>query len=314
MVELLWAITGVSVTLCLVLAAVAGRLWLRLKPIKRMIPNRDWVTAALRASEARFRAMNEASPLGIFVTEPDGDCAYTNATYQNIVGYSFDELLGTGWVNAVHPEDRDRVFQEWYQATLEKPFHFETVYRNMHPDGRTIWLSVKAAEMKDDDHEYGYVGSIEDITLLKHAQIELENSERKYRHLVENSDDIIFSLDEKGNFLTVSQALRTHLGRKPDEHLKTSILDLVYAPEGEDPYTRYGVLAEHLKEVWEKAGVAEFTIDLATRSNEPYELKVRLERIDLDGTAVVYGKASRITQDVLLKHCRNEKQTYEMIS
>ena len=50
---------------------------------------------ALTLSEARFRAMSDASPLGIFVSDIDGECIYTNAAYHKISGLNLEQTLGT---------------------------------------------------------------------------------------------------------------------------------------------------------------------------------------------------------------------------
>ena len=63
-------------------------------------------TSALHASEERFRAMCDASPLGIFLTDESGDCLYLNPAGQRIVGRSHEETLGQGWMNTLHPDDR----------------------------------------------------------------------------------------------------------------------------------------------------------------------------------------------------------------
>lgn len=52
---------------------------------------------ALTLSEARFRAMSDASPLGIFVSDIHGECIYTNEAYHTISGLSLEETLGTSW-------------------------------------------------------------------------------------------------------------------------------------------------------------------------------------------------------------------------
>ena len=67
---------------------------------------------ALHNSEARFRAMSDASPLGIFVSDAEGGCIYTNAAYQRISGLSFEQTLGTSWSMAIHPDDRKRVLAD----------------------------------------------------------------------------------------------------------------------------------------------------------------------------------------------------------
>ena len=85
-------------------------------------------------SEARFRATSDASPLGIFVTSPDGDCLYTNTAYQHITGLDLEATLGQGWVNAIHPDDRDRVFMAWY-ATAQNDLPYDVEMRYQQPDG-----------------------------------------------------------------------------------------------------------------------------------------------------------------------------------
>ena len=74
---------------------------------------------ALKNSEAHFRAMSDAFPLGVFVSDSQGDCVYTNAAYQKISGLMFEQALGMNWGRAIHPEDRQRVLTEWRQATTD---------------------------------------------------------------------------------------------------------------------------------------------------------------------------------------------------
>src|SRR4051794_5423428 len=78
------------------------------------------IEEALRASEARFRAMADSSPLGVYLTNPTGDCLYTNRVYQRISGLTQQEALGSGWSRAIHPEDRERVFGTWYDAATRR--------------------------------------------------------------------------------------------------------------------------------------------------------------------------------------------------
>jgi PAS domain S-box-containing protein len=142
--------------------------------------------AALRASEARFRAMAESSPLGIFVTDASGDCLYTNPAYRRISGLSEAGALGTGWSEAIHPEDRERVFEEWYDSAQRRvPFRSE--HRFAHPDNRVVSTRVNAAEILDGDRLVGYVGLVEDITLQAAAELALKESEERYRAFIEQT-------------------------------------------------------------------------------------------------------------------------------
>ena len=127
---------------------------------------------ALRKAEARFRAMSDASPLGIFVSDTLGNCIYTNSAYQNISGFTFEEALGTKWSRAIHRQDRKRVFNEWLAAAhSHKPF--QTEFRFLRGDQSVVWARVNAAAMREGNKLHGYVQTIEDITQQKSVESEL---------------------------------------------------------------------------------------------------------------------------------------------
>jgi PAS domain S-box-containing protein len=153
--------------------------------ISRDISERRIQELALRESEARFRAMNEASPLGIFLTDAEGNCVYTNANYQRISDLTFQEALGAGWGKAVYLEDRDDVFKGWYEAAQNSsPYTAE--HRYQHKDGTIVWASVKAAAIYDGETLLGYVGTVEDITERIRAQDEIHRQQELYRILAGN--------------------------------------------------------------------------------------------------------------------------------
>jgi len=93
---------------------------------------------ALHNSEARFRAMSDASPLGIFVSDAAGNCIYTNEAYQQISGLSMEQTLGTRWCVAIHPDDRERVLADWH-ATAQSTASFRTEFRFQRQDGSVVW-------------------------------------------------------------------------------------------------------------------------------------------------------------------------------
>jgi two-component system, cell cycle sensor histidine kinase and response regulator CckA len=150
--------------------------------------------AALRASEARFRAMAQSSPLGIFITEPAGDCVYTNPAYQRISGLTLEQALGTGWSRAIHPDDRERVFLEWYDAA-ERRIPFRSEHRFLHAEGQVVWTRVNAAEISDGERLAGYVGLVEDITGHARAEEALRQSEERYRAFIEQTAEGVWRFE-----------------------------------------------------------------------------------------------------------------------
>jgi len=132
--------------------------------------------AALRRSEARFRAMSDASPLGIFVSDCEGVCVYTNTAYQKIVGLDFDHTLGSDWQLAVHPEDRQRTQAEWRDAAVG-PTPYQSEVRFLLADGRIVWVRLNAAAMNDGAGLLGQVLTVEDISERKAADLVLRMAE-----------------------------------------------------------------------------------------------------------------------------------------
>ncbi len=150
---------------------------------------------ALRASEARFRAMSDASPLGIFVSDLHGDCVYTNAAYHRISGLSFDETLGTKWSMAIHPEDRVRVLDEWRDAVSSRT-PFQSEFRFLQSGARIVWARVNSAAMSGDRAVGGRVKTIEDISERKASEFALRGMEEA---LFEEKERAQVTLDSIGD-------------------------------------------------------------------------------------------------------------------
>jgi diguanylate cyclase (GGDEF)-like protein/PAS domain S-box-containing protein len=142
----------------------------------RYIIERKAIRDALRTSEARFRAMSDASPLGIFVSDAEGSCVYTNAAYQKISGLTFEQTLGTNWSTAIHPDDRLRVLGEWRDAARGLA-PFQTEFRFLREDGSVVWTRVNSADMGEGMEPLGRVKTVEDITERKSAEFVLQAAE-----------------------------------------------------------------------------------------------------------------------------------------
>ncbi|TAF07646.1 MAG: PAS domain S-box protein [Nostocales cyanobacterium] len=144
------------------------------KQLRLELAERKRTEQSLRQSEKRYITLAEASPVGIFRTDAQGNCIYVNDRWCQIAGLSFEQAMGIGWINAVHPEDREKVEQEWSAtAQANPPFCLE--YRFQRLDGIITWVFGQAlAEWGEDEKISGYNGTITDITERKQAQAELQ--------------------------------------------------------------------------------------------------------------------------------------------
>ncbi|MGE0685774.1 MAG: PAS domain S-box protein [Dehalococcoidia bacterium] len=127
--------------------------------------------AAVRQSEERFRTLTTTAPVGIIVTDRSGNCLFVNEHWLHLTGLTnAEEALGRGWVKTLHPEDRDRIIQEWSTYAAKGGSH-SSEYRHLRPNGVVVWAKGAATELSGSDGELtGYIGTITDITALKHAE------------------------------------------------------------------------------------------------------------------------------------------------
>jgi diguanylate cyclase (GGDEF)-like protein/PAS domain S-box-containing protein len=180
---------------------------------------------ALNQSEARFRAISDASPLGIFVSDAQGGCIFTNAAYQSISGLDFEQTLGTRWTNAIHPEDRQRVLAEWRTAVAcNSPFQAE--FRFLQRDSSIVWTRVNSAAMYGGLEPYGYIQTVEDITERKSAELLLREAEERLFEEKERAQvtlnsigDAVLVTDPSGNITYLNPMAESMTGWSCEESL-----------------------------------------------------------------------------------------------
>ena len=183
------------------------------------ISTRVIAESQLRDSEVRFRTLCRDAPMGIFLTDVGGSCHYINDIGARICGQSPEAIYGDGWVRTVHPDDRRRMVETWKQA-IGKQEQIEIETRFRHPDGKITWAQVRAnPHLNDQGQPIGYVGSIVDVTDRKQTHEALEQSEQRYRTLVENVPEAIMVVDkETGHFVEWNDAtLRLFRNRRQND-------------------------------------------------------------------------------------------------
>ncbi|GEM_PF-2806328 len=214
----------------------------------------------LRVSEERFRAMSDAAPLGIFVTDPDYGCQYVNARWEAMAGITAGEARGTGWSASVHPEDRERVTAEW-QANVRSGAPFDMCFRFRHRDGAVRWAHLRAAEFRaDDGARLGYVGAIEDVTEMRRIEGERADRERELRETLDLIPQIAWYSDPNSVFGYFNKRYFEYVGVALDTPLAELDVEATIHPEDLP-----AVLV-----LWDQLG----------QRTEPFEYEARLRRFD----------------------------------
>ena len=117
----------------------------------------------LRESETRFRVICDESPVGIFLTDEEGRCVYSNVVTCSLTGRPEEQLVGHGWVQSIHPDDRERMVPEW-RAAHAAGRGFENECRFQRPDGGVVCVRIRATPVWDGETLRGHVGLCEDVT------------------------------------------------------------------------------------------------------------------------------------------------------
>jgi PAS domain S-box-containing protein len=127
--------------------------------------------AADHSAGELVRMLAQIAPVGIVQTDADGMCVFANDRWCALTGTTVSEALGTGWSDALHPDDVERVTEEWLRAA-EHGAELRTDCR-LRSDGGEIWVHVAATTLPGPDGDpVGYVAAIMNISDRKRAEAE----------------------------------------------------------------------------------------------------------------------------------------------
>jgi PAS domain S-box-containing protein len=199
----------------------------------RSIANR---TAALELSEQNFRQIFQEAPIGMAVMGLDEKFLQANAKLCQMVNYSEDELRSRTPLDITYAEDvavsRD------IKAMLEGGMHNRVEKRYVRKDGQVVWAARTGCVIRDESgNPRHFLIMIEDISKRKHAEEslrertrQLESAVTENQSIMDNSLDVICTIDEEGRFLTVNAACEQLWGYTRAELIGRKYIDLV-APD-----------------------------------------------------------------------------------
>jgi len=173
--------------------------------------------AQLADSEARLQTIIDMVPSFLWTSLPDGSKEYLNKRWYDYTGLSLEEGEGWGWKVVVHPEDLDRLVQEWL-AILDarKPGELETRIRRY--DGVYRWFLIRVVPLLDEQgNVVKWFGSNTDIEDRKQAEEKLRRDEIELRQITDAIPHNIVVMEPDGTRLYANRAFLEYTGIKPED-------------------------------------------------------------------------------------------------
>lgn len=202
----------------LLLLAMLWSLW---NTRTRAVGIADRMTREVRRREAEWQAISDASPLGIFRADEKGALVYANPRFEALSGLPVENLMGKGWLSAVHPDDRNAAAMVWETAIARQSPEISATYRLRHSGGAELWVSFMAAVIREDDRFAGYVGVAEDVTERRQYTEMLVKSRERLGMALEGSNLALFDWDIRSGEVRLSEQWNLMMGGDKVETVTT---------------------------------------------------------------------------------------------
>ena len=172
------------------------------------ITERKRAQEELRRSEARYRALTENAFDLVCELDREGRFSYVSPNFKDVLGYEPSELVGQVAFDLIHPDDQAHAAEDFASAMAE-PVSGTITFRFRRGDGAWCWLESSANVFLDDAGESRAVIVTRDIGERMAMDAALRDSEERFRDLVENANDIVYTHDFQGTFTSVNQVSST---------------------------------------------------------------------------------------------------------
>ena len=163
--------------------------------VARDISDRKHAETALQESEERYRCLIEATSQIVWDTKAEGEFVTEQTGWSAFTGQTYDELKGWGWLNAIHPDDREHTARMWSDALANRTL-YQVEHRLLRHDGEYRYMSVRGMPVLNADGSVRqWVGTHSDITESKITEQEMQQQKEFLRSIYDGVDYSIYVID-----------------------------------------------------------------------------------------------------------------------
>ncbi len=182
--------------------------------------------AALSESDQRFRLVADSAPVLIWLSDTAEQYIWFNKPWLAFVGRPLEREAGKGWVENLHPLDRERCAECFKKAFLARE-EFRVEYRLRRHDGEYRWVFDHGVPRYQGRDFAGFIGSCVDIHDRKEAEAAVRSSELQMRLVTDHASVFLAQLDREQRFKFVNRAYAERYGREPQQIVGKHISEIV---------------------------------------------------------------------------------------
>jgi len=185
-----------------------------------------------KRAEIRYRFLAESIPQMVWTATPDGMLDYVNGQGTAYFGVPEAALLGAGWLEKVHPDERQRSAERW-KRSLETGKPYETTFRLIRgSDHAWRWHLVRAIPLMGDNGNIAqWFGTCTDIEDQKQADANLHQQWHTFDTALSHIPDFVYIFDLNGCFTYVNRALLSLLQITLEAAVGKNFFELGYPTE-----------------------------------------------------------------------------------
>src|SRR5467141_1407993 len=185
----------------------------------------------MKSSEDRFRAMVDTIPALVWCTLPDGSNEFHNQRWHDYTGLPEGAETGWGWKVAYHPEDLERLLNE-FQSIVASGAPGEMEARLRRFDGEYRWFLIRAVPLRDETGKIvNWYGSSTDIEDRKRAEERLRQDERELRRITDAIPQTIVVQSPDGVPIYANQAVLKYTGLTIEDVTTSDFRARIFHPE-----------------------------------------------------------------------------------
>jgi PAS domain S-box-containing protein len=192
------------------------------------IEDRKRAEEAQRTSEHNLAAIINTIPTTAWTARPDGYCDFLNQGWLDYTGLTAEKAQGWGWVEAIHPHDREQLAEDW-QSSLASGIPVDTEARIRRFDSSYRWFLIRANPLKDEaGNILKWYGTCVDIEDRKHWEQILRARELSWKQIVDNIPGLVATTGAMGEVEFLNRQTLEYFGRTNEELKDWALIGAVH--------------------------------------------------------------------------------------